>query len=600
MRGGAARVQPSVSTRTVATTSRQGDGVEGSLPGCEVKGGIIRVACRTGKPRGGIMPLTMPARSSGSGKTDLASWTARRAWPIAITMLIAWLAVPSAVWAQPNDCLPLTPTGTQGGALLPGALMNVRFGGTAREPLALDVYGHPDQATRPLAVVVRGGKGTVGQRSSYVGQLVEAFGDAGYVVATADYRSTSPDTAGDDLTSALRLLTMCHAAALHVDQYKVVLVGEDSAAPVVLRVAARLLELRLGRFAGAPAAPAAVVVAGGRFSGAPAPSVPTIVVHGTADSDVPVRDARAWCGQATTPCEVVEAQGASHRVENWWPSQWGYKADLLKLVGARVGAVAPAAPRAPAIGSGLRKRVTYDAARGLALDAWVPSGTAPHPAVVLVHGGGWEAGDRVTYIAPMLALAASRGWAWVSIDYRLTPDVTNREQVADVVSALDWVRRHSGGLRIDPARLVLVGESASGQLVAHVGAADRALAGVVSFYGVYDLEAMAGDPSNPRSLARRLFRLTSLDAAARRTLREYSPLHHPSQAQSPMLLIVGTADRLAAQQRDYAAALEAAGARVDAVEIDGAPHGMEAWHEEARWRVWEKTVGDWIEGRLRR
>ena len=139
--------------------------------------------------------------------------------------------------------------------------------------------------------MLRGGTGTVGQRSSYVGQLVELLGDAGYVVATADYRSQSVDAAVEDLTAALRLLTMCHAATLHVDQYKVVLVAEDSAAPAALQLAARLQELRLGRFAGAPATPAAVVVIGGRFANAPAPAVPTRVIHGLADSDVPIAEA---------------------------------------------------------------------------------------------------------------------------------------------------------------------------------------------------------------------------------------------------------------------------------------------------------------------
>ena len=120
------------------------------------------------------------------------------------------LAIPASVSGQPKDCLPLTTTGTQGGALLPGALMNVRFGGTSAAPLALDIYPHADVAVRPLAIVLRGGKGTIGQRSSYVGQLVEAFGDAGYVVAVPDYRAQSLDAAVDDLTAALRLLTMCH------------------------------------------------------------------------------------------------------------------------------------------------------------------------------------------------------------------------------------------------------------------------------------------------------------------------------------------------------------------------------------------------------
>ena len=48
------------------------------------------------------------------------------------------------------------------------------------------------------------------------------------------------------------------------------------------------------------------------------------------------------------------------------------------------------------------------------------------------------------------------------------------------------------------------------------------------------------------------------------------------------------------QQRAYAAALKSAGARVDVLEIAGAPHGMEAWNDEPAWRVWEDTVGAWI------
>ncbi len=512
-------------------------------------------------------------------------------------LLFALLTTTGAARAQ-QACPPLTTTGAQGGALLPGGLMNVRFTGRGGPDLALDVYPHADTATRPLTVVLRGGKGTVGQRSSYVGQLVETFGDAGYVVATADYRSPGLDASAEDLTAALRMLTMCHAKALHVDPYKTVLVAEDSAAPMALLVAARLLELRLGRFAGAPAAPASVVIVGGRFTDAPAPAVPTRIVHGGADTEVPMAEARALCARASAACEVVDVPGAGHRAENWWPSQWGYKQDLLRATAAHVGTVPPAVRQAPAAG-GLRKRLVFDTATGLTLDAWIPPGAGPHPAVVLVHGGGWEAGDRVTYIAPMFGVAAARGLAWISIDYRLTPAVTNREQVADVQAALAWVRREAASLRIDPARLVLVGESASGQLVAHVGAREPGLAGVVSFYGVYDLEAMAGDPANPRSLARRLFRITAMDDAATATLREHSPVRHARKERPPMLLIVGTADRLVAQQRAYVAALEAAGARVEAVEIDGAPHGMEAWHDEPRWRSWESTVGDWIAARVK-
>ena len=513
--------------------------------------------------------------------------------------VLLWAGAGACAWAQPPACLPLTPSGTQGGALLPGGLMNVRASGTTAAPLALDVYPHTDAATRPLALVLRGGRGTVGQRSSYVGQLVEAFGEAGYVVATADYRSDGAEVADADVTAALRLLTMCHAEALHVDPYRTVLVAEDSAAGTAVRVASRLRDLRLGRFGGAPSPPAMVVVVGGRVGDVPASSVPTLVVHGTADTEEPLDAVRTWCARSTATCAVIEVPGASHRAENWWPSQWGYKATMLRRVGEAVGPV-PAARREATSGPGLHKRVTFDAARGLTLDAWIPDGTGPHGAIVIVHGGGWEAGDRVTYVPPLFALAASRGLAWISIDYRLTPDVSNREQVADVRAALTWLRTQAGAWRIDPGRLVLVGESASGQLVTLVAGAEPSLAGVVSFYGVYDLEAMAGDPAQPRSLARRLFGITALDTAARTTLRAHSPQHQVSASLPPLLLIAGTADRLVDQQRAYAAALVAAGARVETIELPDAPHGLEAWHDDPRWRSWADRVGAWCAARVHR
>ena len=66
-----------------------------------------------------------------------------------------------------------------------------------------------------------------------------------------------------------------------------------------------------------------------------------------------------------------------------------------------------------------------------------------------------------------------------------------------------------------------------------------------------------------------------------------------------MLLLAGTADRLVTQQRAYATALKSAGARVDVLELAGAPHGMEAWNDDPKWRIWEKAVGDWLVARLR-
>ena len=187
----------------------------------------------------------------------------------------------------------------------------------------------------------------------------------------------------------------------------------------------------------------------------------------------------------------------------------------------------------------------------------MPAGAGPHGVVVLVHGGGWEAGDRVTYIAPMLALAAAKGLAWVSIDYRLTPDVTNREQVTDVKTALAWrAQPRARNCAWIPRAWHWQANRPAGSWSRIWPRASRAWRASCRSTVSTTSKPMAGDPANPRSLARRLFRLTTLDDAGRETLRAYSPLHHASKTAPPMLLLAGTADRLVTQQRAYATALK--------------------------------------------
>ena len=58
----------------------------------------------------------------------------------------------------------------------------------------------------------------------------------------------------------------------------------------------------------------------------------------------------------------------------------------------------------------------------LKLDAHIPPGNGPFPAVILVHGGGWSKGDKAAlFIQPLFTPLNQTGFAWFSIDYRLAP-----------------------------------------------------------------------------------------------------------------------------------------------------------------------------------
>jgi alpha-L-fucosidase 2 len=213
--------------------------------------------------------------------------------------------------------------------------------------------------------------------------------------------------------------------------------------------------------------------------------------------------------------------------------------------------------------------------------------------VIVVHGGGWEAGDKVTYVTPMLEPLARAGLAWFSIDYRLTPDVPHQDQLDDLRRAIQFVRSDAARFNVDPQRIFLLGESASGQMVSLIAAEDRSLAGVISFYGVYDFPSMVTDAS-PRSLLTRLFRRTVLDDDAREMMRKYSPLFQAHAKMPPMLLVNGTGERLWSQAQAFAKRLSGLGAPHEVIALEGAPHGMENWEGHREWTGYKQQVVDWI------
>lgn len=476
------------------------------------------------------------------------------------------------------------------------------FNGPGRTSLAIDVFAQPGRDVQPTVVVIHGGGWTSGSREAHVGQLLELLTSAGYSWVSVDYRLGGAGVIGDavdDVRAAVEFVR-CHARRLRLDGERLALVGEDVGAEIAARVARTTLV-------------SGIVLVGGTYD-EPVPSPltsPTLIIHGGADTDVPVTRAREACvvthtssasandGASTARCDVDLVEGASHRSENWWPSQWGYKARLVAWLTSVIGAgtaepldMRPQ-PLRDVLGPGLHKRIVFNRQHDLTFDAWIPPGAGPHVPVLLVHGGGWEAGDRVTYVSPLFRPLAEAGLAWFSMDYRLTPSATHEQQEQDLRDAIAFLRERAGGLNVDARRLVIVGESASGEMVARIATEDSRLAGVISFYGVYDFVPMASTLT-PRSAVTRLFGITTLDDGARARLDGHGPQARVHRDQPPMLLVHGTAEGLWAQGVSMAAQLAKVGARHELIRLEGAPHGMGNWEGRPEWRHYKQAVVDWI------
>jgi alpha-L-fucosidase 2 len=494
--------------------------------------------------------------------------------------LVAVLALCAPAAAQP--CPALKARNPDGNYIVPGVRGDIRYSGE----LALDAFIQPG-SLRPSVVVVHGGGWTSGSRVAHVGQILETLTAAGYNWFSVDYRldgASGIERSLADVRSALAFIR-CHAGELGIDARRLVLLGEDSGAQLSALLAAERPDGVIG-----------AVLVGGLYAPLTriAPNMPPVLlVHGTADTEVPIEHAERYCAaldRAKGRCRLVAVDGASHRSENWWPGQWTYKREMV----AWLESIAPV----PAIGSAtararLQKNIVFSEAPLLKLDAFIPAAGKPSPAVIVVHGGGWEAGDKVTYVTPLFEPLARAGVAWFSIDYRLTPAVTHQDQLADVRKGIAFVRSQHARFNIDPARIVLIGESASGQMVALLATEDASLAGVISFYGVYDLTAMVTDTS-PRSLLVRLFRRQTLDEEARTMLREFSPLYKAHSRMPPLLLINGTGERLWAQAQAFARRLTELGAPHQLIALDGAPHGLENWEGHAEWVTYKQQMVEWI------
>src|SRR5215475_2631527 len=124
-----------------------------------------------------------------------------------------------------------------------------------------------------------------------------------------------------------------------------------------------------------------------------------------------------------------------------------------------------------------RSGVAYANHDGVSLlgDLYLPAGAGPYPALVAVHGGGWQAGARnaFQFWGPYLA---ERGYALFAISYRLAKKGQKMfpQAVNDVLAAVQFVRGSAKDIRVDPERIALFGASAGGHLssMAALGAAN--------------------------------------------------------------------------------------------------------------------------------
>lgn len=250
--------------------------------------------------------------------------------------------------------------------------------------------------------------------------------------------------------------------------------------------------------------------------------------------------------------------------------------DLAALTSVRPQSTAAGAPDASrstiAIGGGLSVDVhRLEPSVALAAFAAPP---ARAPVLVYVHGGGWAKGTREK-VYGLPAYAKSRGYVFVSLDYRPVPLANADGQAGDVAKGINWVRSNIARYGGDPSRIVIMGHSAGSHLVALVAA--RKMAG--SLRGVIANDEQAYDLAQYHRL-----RNNSMDPIYQRAFgndranwARWSPVTHVRKGSGfpPFLILYSKSDyeRRKALANSFADELRAKGSKVSLYDGSAYTHG---------------------------
>ena len=237
----------------------------------------------------------------------------------------------------------------------------------------------------------------------------------------------------------------------------------------------------------------------------------------------------------------------------------------------------------------------------LELDLYAPGDPGRHPGVIVVHGGGWQSGDR-TMERPLAKRLAARGYAAATVGYRLGDAGRFPAAFEDIRDAVRFLRESAARFSIDPDAIGAVGGSAGGQLVALLGATSgRRENDAASVQAVVDIDGLADftgpalldkekrDPGSPTRFLGGPF------AERAEVWREASAITHVGPASAPTLFINSTAPTPILPGRpEMCAKLHALGIDCAIVVVPDTPHPF--WLVEP----WFDLTVDHVDAFLRR
>jgi acetyl esterase/lipase len=210
-----------------------------------------------------------------------------------------------------------------------------------------------------------------------------------------------------------------------------------------------------------------------------------------------------------------------------------------------------------------------------------PAGMARKPLLIVwVHGGGFVAGDKSS-VANWLSVLAGRGYPVVSIEYTRGASQAYPLPVRQANAALAHVRANAAGLGVDPAAIVLGGDSAGAHIASQLALSLRnpgyaqalgvtpalppdALRAMLLTSGIYDMPDLSGGGLVGAFLRAAFHGYTGeTDPRKVKGIELFSVPRNADGRFPPSFITGGNADPLTAQGKALAERLSALGVETD-------------------------------------
>jgi len=205
------------------------------------------------------------------------------------------------------------------------------------------------------------------------------------------------------------------------------------------------------------------------------------------------------------------------------------------------------------------------------------------PVVVYYHGGGWVIADVNVYDETPRLLSKELNAVVVSVEYRHAPEFKFPAQHEDAAAAYRWVLQNAAAWGGDPAKIVLAGESAGGNLAVAtaIHARDEGLTEPLHILSVYPIaNSDMGLPSKMDSANAKPLNTATLNWFAHYYARNMADLQDPRinlvaaslGGLPPTTIVNAQIDPLRSDGETLAEAMRTAGVAVEQRTFPGVTH----------------------------